>query len=185
MRRKREDKRDWVEPGIFRRVGGTYGARVRSGRKYLSKSFPTFEEAKAWRDETIANREPIVCVQPKQVARSVYQRQRGTFEVRIAVNGKQRRKSFSTLQEAIAWRDEQRDDRQPRRRAFAAGINALHRSTWAPKDVLEDIERTRELIQGAPREEREINGRTFTVVRLPDVGHVQTRWDMPSLKQAA
>lgn len=120
----------------------------------------------------------------ERVATSVYRRAGGTFCVSISVQGRNRQASFPTLKEAVAWRDEQKSARvPPRKRAWSAGINALHRSTWSPEDVHADHDETRRMIESAPRRKQRINGRIFTVVSLPYIAPGRpTSWRLPRME---
>ena len=120
-----------------------------------------------------------------RVAPGIFRRAGGTFNVAISVKNQTRKASFPTLEQAIAWRDEQKGNRVPSRRAFSAGIGALHRSTWMPEDVREDHENARRQLASANRSTVERDGREFTVVHLPDATTAApTSWQEPSLRQA-
>jgi hypothetical protein len=96
-----------------------------------------------------------------RVAENILRRQGGTFGVSVSVNMSQRRASFPTLEEAIAWRDAQYADRKPRE----ARRGAPSMST----DVTEERNQSRLMIKTAPRTKAVIDGKQFTVVHLPGV----------------
>ena len=104
----------------------------------------------------------------ERVAKGIFHRPGGTYHVAISVKNQMRKKSFPTLEAAISWRDDQISSRP--QRAFSAGINALHRSTWSPKDMRDDYDEIRRQIEKAPRTTETINGREFTVVHIPALG---------------
>lgn len=122
-----------------------------------------------------------------RVASGIYQRPGGTFNVAISVKNQTRKASFPTLEEAIAWRDEQKRERvPPRKRAFSVGIESVHRSTWEPADYEIDRQNIREQLKKSPKTTTVRDGREFTLVRLPFSSPVrETKWsDISPLKIA-
>ena len=173
-----------LEQNLFRHRSGTFLVRITG---IAQRTFESIEEARAWRDEQL-NKPPRERAERRPnelVATGVYRRPSGTFYVKIVAGKRTHQKSFSSLREAIAWRDEQRGNQTTPRRAFSVGINALHRSTWMPEDVREDHENARRQIASANRSTVERDGREFTVVHLPDATTAApTSWQEPSLRQA-
>lgn len=96
---------------------------------------------------------------PVRVEKNIRRRQGGTYCVSVSVDWEERRKSFETLEEARAWRDEMIASRPKRRTRH--GIPALSARNTADEDV------RREVIASSPKSTRVINGRKFTVVHLP------------------
>lgn len=126
----------------------------------------------------------------KRVARSIFQRDIGTFQVKVAVNGKTHRATFATLEEAVQWRDEMQRKRLPRmgnRFLPGTGVSTLHRSTWEPADYELDREAIRRQLSSGNRSTVERDGREFTLVELPYIPPVtRARWDdMSPLKALA
>jgi hypothetical protein len=173
-----------VAKGVFQRPGGGYAVRVRNGTKYASASFPTLEQAEAWRDEIIAKRPGATDSQSRvRVEEGIHRRAGGTYAANVSIGNQTRRASFKTLSEARAWRRELIAKRPPRERGYAKGVNALHMSTWEPEDTRREREQMREQILTAPRKTVKRAGKQFTLVQLPPARHAPTCWREPSLRQ--
>lgn len=100
----------------------------------------------------------------KRVAPNIVAREGGTFGVDVRIDGVQKRKSFPTLDEAIAWRDEQKAKRKPRERRGGLKTDLL----MSPEET-EARNGTRRMLATAPRTTEVIDGREWTVVHLPPV----------------
>ena len=90
----------------------------------------------------------------------IRRREGGTYSVQISVNWEQKRKSFKTLTEARKWRDHIKAQRPKREKRNGA---PSHKA-----EITVRRQSVRQMLKTAPRSQREVNGRVFTVIHLPD-----------------
>lgn len=93
------------------------------------------------------------------VERNIRRRQGGTYAVAVSVDWETQRRSFGTLKEARAWRDEMIASR-PKRMARRGNVSlSAHAS--------ERKENVRQVLAQAPRTTVERDGRVYTLISLP------------------
>lgn len=120
----------------------------------------------------------------ERVEQNIYRRSSGRYFVHLSVRNKSVKKTFDTIEEARAWRDEQSRARPKRvyksrglRRFVSGGISTLHRSTWEPADYEMDRQIIRDQLESANRVEVQRDGMEFTVIELPYIAPVKpTDW---------
>jgi hypothetical protein len=87
-------------------------------------------------------------------------RERGTYAVSVRVCGVERSRSFASLEEARAWRDEQIASRPKREHRSGRPDISGHRT--------EERTTIRRLLAEAPRTTVVRDGREYTIVHLPE-----------------